>query len=278
MKLTILTDNHAAPGLACEHGFAAMIETSGKRILFDTGQLAAFDANCRALGIDLSGIDMIVLSHGHFDHVVGLNGVLDRLGPRRTPVILHPDFWLRRRIVVPGRDPFELPVTDRVALAAVGFEVVEHPQPSVLLDGSLLVTGEVPRTTEFETGFPIHQAFRDGGWTPDPLIRDDQAVVAHVRGKGLVVLTGCGHAGIVNIVRHARALTGVDAADAVIGGFHLSGPLFEPIIPAAVEALAEIGPQVVVPAHCTGWRAVQELSLVFPDAFIPPSVGTRYDL
>lgn len=134
------------------------------------------------------------------------------------------------------------------------------------------------RTTEFERGFPIHQAFRDGGWQPDPLILDDQAVVLNVRDRGLVVLTGCGHAGVVNIVRYARKLTGVDRTYAVIGGFHLNGPLFEPIIPATCEALAELSPEVIVPAHCTGWRAVHALAAQFPDAFIQNSVGTRFEL
>ncbi len=143
---------------------------------------------------------------------------------------------------------------------------------------SLLVTGEVDRTTEFEKGFPIHQAFRDGEWQPDPLILDDQALVLNVRGKGLVVLTGCGHAGIVNIVRYARKLTGVDRVYAVIGGFHLNGPLFEPIIPDTCAALAELAPEVIVPAHCTGWRATHALAATFPDAFIQNSVGTRFEL
>ncbi len=266
-----------------EHGFSALVTTvRGDRrhsIVFDGGlSPGALVHNADALELDLLDVEAFVLSHGHFDHVGGLNGVIGRLGRRRMPVILHPEFWLKRRVVIPGRDPFELPVTDRAAVQSSGFDVIERPEPSFLLDGSLLVTGEVPRTTPFETGFAVHQAWRDGDWTPDPVILDDQAVVAHVQGKGLVVLTGCGHAGIVNIVRHARALTGVDDVYAIIGGFHLNGPLFEPIIQPVIEALAEFGPQVLVPAHCTGWRAVQQLSLAFPDAYIPPSVGTRYDL
>ena len=94
----------------------------------------------------------------------------------------------------------------------------------------MLITGEVPRTTDFEQGFAIHQALRNGSWEPDPLILDDQALVVHLAGRGLVVVTGCGHAGVVNIVRYARALTGVEQVHAVLGGFHLTGALFEPVI------------------------------------------------
>ena len=146
------------------------------------------------------------------------------------------------------------------------------------LDGSLLVTGELDRTTDFEQGFLIHQALRNGEWQPDPLILDDQAVVLNVRDKGLVVLTGCGHGGIVNIVRYAKKLTDVDQVYAIIGGFHLNGPLLEPIIPQTCQALAHLAPEVVVPAHCTGWRAMTALAATLPDAFIQNTVGTRYEL
>src|SRR3989304_3030446 len=125
---------------------------------------------------------------------------------------------------------------------------------------------------------PTHQALRGSQWQPDPLVLDDQALVLTVRDKGLVVLTGCGHAGIVNTVRHARKLTGVDRVYAVIGGFHLNGPLFEPIIPQTCAALAELGPAGLVPAHCTGWRAVHALAATFPEEFIQNSVGTRFEL
>ena len=139
---------------------------------------------------------------------------------RNLPLLLHPDFWTRRRIVSPA-GAWELPMPSRRGIEGAGFAIVEDRQPSFLLDGVLLVTGEVDRTTDFEKGMPVHQAWRDGDWQPDPLIHDDQAVVLHVRDKGLVVLTGCGHSGIVNIVRHAKALTGVERVYAVLGGFHL---------------------------------------------------------
>ena len=140
-----------------------------------------------------------------------------------------------------------------------------------------MVTGEVDRVTQFEQGFPIHQAHRDGQWGPDPLILDDQALVASVRGRGLVVLTGCGHSGIVNILRYVRTLTGEDRFHAVVGGFHLSGPLFEKIIAPTCEGLDEFSPDHLVPSHCTGWKGIHALAARFPDAFIQNSVGTRFE-
>jgi len=266
-----------------EHGFSALItlEANGRKrqVLFDSGVSPdGLTENMRRLDLSPKDLEAIVLSHGHFDHCAGMDGLIRSLGRANLPVVIHPDFWSRRRVVVPGRDAIEIPSTSKSALRGAGFEIVEERQPSFLLDGALLITGEVDRTTELERGFPSHQAFHEGEWRPDPLILDDQAAVLNVRGKGLVVLTGCGHAGIVNIVRYAKKLTGIDSVYAVIGGFHLDGPLFEPIIPSVCDSLAAIGPQVIVPAHCTGWAAMHALANALPDAFIPNSVGTRFEL
>lgn len=266
-----------------EHGFSVLITItkSGRqrRVLFDAGLTpTGLIENMRRLGHSPKDVEAIVLSHGHFDHTTGLDGVARELGRANLPVIIHPEFWGKRRVVIPGREPFELPSTSRAALIGAGFDIVEERQPSFLLDRSLLVTGEVDRTTPFEKGFPVHQVLRDGQWQPDPLILDDQAVVVHVQDRGLVLITGCGHAGIINIVRYAQRLTGVQRVYAVIGGFHLGGPLFEPTIPEVCAALAEVAPEVIVPAHCTGWRATHTLALTFPDACIPNSVGTRFEL
>jgi 7,8-dihydropterin-6-yl-methyl-4-(beta-D-ribofuranosyl)aminobenzene 5'-phosphate synthase len=125
---------------------------------------------------------------------------------------------------------------------------------------------------------PDQEAFRDGGWTPDPAVYDDQAAIVNVAGKGLVVLTGCGHAGVVNILRHARRLTGVERIHAVIGGFHLTGKAFEPIIERTVAAVAELEPAVVVPAHCTGWKAQLALAQRLPEAVRPNAVGATFEL
>ncbi len=278
-----LESGETADAPLAEHGFSALVslttDGSTHNVLFDAGLTPdGLSENARRLEIPLKDVEAVVLSHGHFDHTTGLDGFVRAVGRANLPVIIHPEFWSRRRIAIPGREPFELPSTSKPALAGAGFEVIENKQPSFLMDGALLITGEVDRETAFEQGFPIHQAYRDGDWQPDPLILDDQAAVLHVRDKGLVVITGCGHSGIVNIVRYAQKLTGVSEVYAVIGGFHLGGPLFEPIIGATCEALAELSPEWVVPAHCTGWRATHALAAALPDAFIQNSVGTRYEL
>ena len=143
----------------------------------------------------------------------------------------------------------------------------------------MLITGEIDRTTDFERGMPPpHQAWDGATWRHDPLVLDDQALVVHVRGRGLLVLTGCGHGGAVNTVRHAMRLTGVDRLCALLGGLHLSGPAFEPIIPPTVQALTELAPDLLAPGHCTGWRAQHALASALPDAFVAGSSGTTYTL
>ena len=267
--------------LRAEHGFSCLvtITKAGRttRILFDAGITPdGMVENMRRLELSPGEIDLVVLSHGHWDHTTGMDGLVAALGRVAMPVLIHPEFWSRRRIALPGREPIELPATSRRALEDAGFAIVEARRPSFLLDGSLLVTGEVDRTTDFEQGFPVHQAHRDGRWEPDPLILDDQALVARVGGRGLVVLTGCAHAGIVNILRYVRRLTGESRLHAVIGGFHLSGTLFEPLIAPTCDALAALAPDYVVPCHCTGWRAIHAIAARLPDAFIQNSVGTRF--
>jgi 7,8-dihydropterin-6-yl-methyl-4-(beta-D-ribofuranosyl)aminobenzene 5'-phosphate synthase len=277
----LLEGGRTGDALRAEHGFSCLvtIERAGRavRVLFDAGLTPdGLVENMRRLEIAPGDIDIVVLSHGHWDHTTGMDGLVRALGRANVPVLIHPDFWTRRRIALPGGDAVELPSTSKGALEGAGFEIVEQQQPSFLLDGSLLVTGEVDRTTDFELGHPLFQAHRQGRWQPDPLILDDQALVASVRGRGLVILTGCGHSGIVNIVRYARKLTGEDRVHAVIGGFHLGGPLFEKLIAPTCEALAAFSPDHLVPSHCTGWRAVHAIAARMPDAFIQNSVGTRF--
>ncbi len=139
--------------------------------------------------------------------------------------------------------------------------VGEERRPSLLIDGAVLVTGEVERVTGFERGLPGSEARAGDGWEPDPWIRDDQAVVAHVRDRGLVVLSGCSHAGAINVLRAAQRLTGVERIHAFVGGMHLSGPAFEPLIRADPRRARRDRPRVArAPCHCTGWRATHELA------------------
>jgi 7,8-dihydropterin-6-yl-methyl-4-(beta-D-ribofuranosyl)aminobenzene 5'-phosphate synthase len=266
-----------------EHGFSMLVTVTrdghDHHLLFDAGMTPnGLCENMRRLGLSPLDIELVVLSHGHSDHVTGLEGFIRAVGASNLPLVVHPGAFTKRRIAIPGFLELELPSPSRRTLSEAGLEIVERRQPSLLFDDSVLITGEVDRTSSFEHGMPFHEALTDGAWVPDPLILDDQALIVHVTGHGLVVLTGCGHAGIVNIVRYARRLTGIDTVAAVVGGFHLSGPAFEPIIKPTIDALAEIGAEAIIPAHCTGWRAAHALAQAMPHAYIPNSVGSRLEL
>ncbi|HEX9066354.1 MAG TPA: MBL fold metallo-hydrolase, partial [Streptosporangiaceae bacterium] len=281
---SLMAGGWAPDALIAEHGFSLLVTVrkgdSTHRLVFDTGTSPdGMTSNMRRLSIDPGSVSAVVCSHGHFDHTTGLDGLIRAVGGQvNLPVLIHPHFWRRRRITVPGRSPREIPATSRGALEGAGFEIIEERQPSFLLGGSVLITGEVPRVTGYEPGFPPQQAYVGGAWEPDPLVLDDQALLINVAGHGLVVITGCGHAGVVNICRYAQRLTGDVPLYAIIGGFHLNGPLFEPLIPRVLDDLAALNPQVVVPAHCTGWRAGHAMAARFGPAYIPNSVGTRYTL
>jgi 7,8-dihydropterin-6-yl-methyl-4-(beta-D-ribofuranosyl)aminobenzene 5'-phosphate synthase len=279
----LMSKGQVPDALIAEHGFSVLVTVTkaGRehRFLFDTGTSPdGVTENMRRLDIDPRSIEAIICSHGHFDHTTGIDGLVRAIGRASMPVLIHPDFWHRRRMVLPGRDPLELPTTSRRALTETGFEIIEDRQPSFLLDGSVLITGEVPRTTGYEPGFPPQQAWDGSAWQPDPLVLDDQAVIINVAGKGLVIITGCGHAGVVNIARYAERLTGGQPLHALLGGFHLGGPVFEPLIPRVLDDLAAMNPAVLIPAHCTGWRAQHAMSARFPSAFVPNTVGTTFQL
>ena len=262
-----------------EHGFSVLIKVKqGQKegqVLFDAGvSRRGILYNLDALEISLSGVQAIILSHGHADHALGLPGVVDRLGTGNMPLVLHPDAYLERKLVLPNGDEIGLPAPKVTDFRRENIEIVEQVGPSMLVDEMILVSGEVARTIDFERGFPIHYAKRHDHWEPDPLIMDDQCAIIHVRDKGLIVITGCGHSGIINIIRNAQAITGIQKIYAVIGGFHLTGGLFEPIIPATIAALKAIKPRYVMPGHCTGWFATHKISQAMPEAYIPNSVGT----
>jgi 7,8-dihydropterin-6-yl-methyl-4-(beta-D-ribofuranosyl)aminobenzene 5'-phosphate synthase len=267
--------------LLAEHGFSALVtvESGGSRnaVLYDAGLSAnAVRQNLDVMDIDLTNMRALAISHGHADHHGGLEGFFSRYGRMRMPLVIHPDAWLDRKVLLPTGVELHMPPPNRNDLEREGLTVVDERGPTLLIDDTVLVSGQVRRTTDFERGFPGHLKRGAGGWEPDPLIEDDQNLIVNVRGKGLVIVSGCSHSGAINVCRNARALTNEARIAAFIGGFHLTGGLFEPIIPATVEALREFDIGRLVPAHCTGWRATHMLARTFPDAFVQPSVGTVF--
>ena len=205
-----------------EHGYSALIRAkrsnSTATVMFDTGvSRKGILHNLDTLEIKTNDIQAIILSHGHPDHAMGLPGLVERLGSRNLPLILHPDAYLERKLVLPDGSEVNLPAPRFKDLSRENIEIIEQPGPSMLIDNMILVSGEVSRTTSFEKGFPIHYAKRSGHWIPDPLIMDDQCAILNIRGKGLLIITGCGHSGIINIIKHAQNLTGVNKIHAVSG-------------------------------------------------------------
>ena len=279
----VLARNWYEQPLIAEHGLCAAltlhIDGVKRRLLLDSGldPLVA-SHNADVLEFDLSYCESLISSHGHIDHAGGLLNIRNKMNTvQRIPLVLHEDAFRNRLVKFQDGRTIHLPAPDRSLLTEAGYDIIEKHSPSLWIGDRVLVTGEIPRTNSFEKGFPNHYSeIEEGKMEADPLIKDDQAIILTVKDKGLVIITGCGHAGIINTLNYAKELTGEDRIYSVLGGMHLSGRLFEPIIPRTVEELERLKPKFVVPCHCSGLKAMTEIARKMPDAFIQNSVGTNY--
>jgi len=279
-RATALTGLKTSDSILAEHGFSALVTVSraGRRrsILMDFGYSALAAAeNARTLGLDLSQVEALVLSHGHPDHIGALERITALVGQSGIELLVHPAaFKAARHLKSPqGAKVFFDPFT-RERVEAAGVKIVEAAQPRPLLDGGLVFLGQIPKKTDFEQAVPFFK-YEDGGEEKTDLIEDDTAIVAQVRGKGLVVLSGCAHSGIINTLKWAEEVTGQDQILAVMGGFHLTGPLFENRIQPTIEALKALNPRYVLPTHCTGRKAIMAIEKAMPEQFILNMAGTR---
>ena len=272
-----------ADTMLAEHGLSLLVAVTvgGKthRMLFDCGySKVGVPHNIGILGVDIGQLEAIVLSHGHMDHTGALYPIVESLG-RSIPLVLHPDVFLSPRYfgLEDGRKLTFPQTLSRHDMETKGIEVIERRNPSLVCEGTIAVTGEIERVTDFEKGLPNALVDRNGTLEHDDIL-DDQALVIKLKERGLVVISGCSHAGIINTMLHAQKITGINTIHAVLGGFHLQGPTFEPIIERTIAEFKTIKPEMSIPMHCTGWMAIKRFSEEFPLSFVLNSVGTRISL
>jgi 7,8-dihydropterin-6-yl-methyl-4-(beta-D-ribofuranosyl)aminobenzene 5'-phosphate synthase len=279
-RAVIVKNRQITNSLLAEHGFSAIVTTTTKdkprTILFDFGfSEDVVTRNAVALGVDLTKVEVAALSHGHIDHFGGLAQVAARIGKKGLGLVLHPAAFRRNRYME-GRQHTKLimPPLEEESVEASGFKVTKSKEPLLLLNGDVLFLGEIPRRTSFEKGMPNAFYEENGRKVWDP-IEDDTSLVMNLGGEGLMVLSGCAHSGIVNTVEYAREITGINRVHAIMGGFHLTGPAFEPIIDDTIKSMKQIGPDYVIPTHCTGRKAILAFEKAMPSQFLVNMSGTK---
>jgi 7,8-dihydropterin-6-yl-methyl-4-(beta-D-ribofuranosyl)aminobenzene 5'-phosphate synthase len=274
-KVTILSENSVvkAGALIAEHGFSALVERGGEKILFDTGQGYALFHNARIMGLDLGRVRKIVLSHGHDDHTGGLAELLRDGSPR--DLYAHPDIFNPRSYMVPDASPVPIGIPyTRAYLEGLGARFHLSGKPQDIAPG-IMTTGEVARRTRFETGDPTLIVGCEPGGGIDPLL-DDLSLV--VEGEsGLLVLLGCAHAGLINILNHVRGMFPEKPVRAVVGGTHL-GFSSEEQMAATIEAIAQMGVGKVGASHCTGLDGSARLREALGESFFFAGVGAEIEV
>jgi len=255
------------------------------KLLFDAGpEGAVFLRNCENLGVLLADVEAIAISHGHWDHMGALLDALDHITrhnrDHQVPCHVNAGMFLERGAQLTSGQiaPFQH-VPSPEELAAHGAQVVNSGAPRFLLEDCFYVSGEIPRVSSFEKGRPDHLCRRavDQPWEPDPLILDERYVAVNVQGKGLIVFSACSHAGIINVLLNAREAFPDVPLYGVLGGLHLAGAAMERLIPETMAHLQQFALQQIMPAHCTGWRALWALLNTFGESVVTPSaVGSRF--
>jgi 7,8-dihydropterin-6-yl-methyl-4-(beta-D-ribofuranosyl)aminobenzene 5'-phosphate synthase len=297
-RAPLITDGKfLLPPPIAEHGFSDLVNVirydennntkNNDIFLFDTGVSEnGVIHNMDVLGINFDQIKGIILSHGHFDHFTGLVSVIKRIHSRKPDVIInlytHADAFLRRWLIFPDGKKAKMPLLDESKLEKMGVQIHKNTGVRLLPNDKfpwLLITGEIPREKNFEKGFPVQYAEDGDSLIHDPLVKDDQAIVIRVKNKGLVILTACGHSGIINTINYAKKITGINKIYSVIGGFHLpTGGIYDQAIEPTIMELKEADPDYIVPCHCTGWKATNRIIETFPEKFMQSSVGTTFNL
>jgi 7,8-dihydropterin-6-yl-methyl-4-(beta-D-ribofuranosyl)aminobenzene 5'-phosphate synthase len=283
-KLRILSGQNTC---CAHHGLSLLIavQAGGRRrtLLFDAGPAAAtFERNAAILGVDFSSIEAVVLSHGHWDHAGGLVAAVESIarsrGDRSFTCYMHPGMFRQRATQRPDGQLYvnEL-VPDPERLSKAGAKVISSREAQSVADGAFYVSGEIPRVTSYEAGVPNHltRSADDKSWEPDPLIMDERFVSVHVKNKGQFVFSACSHAGLINVLTHARSVFPSIPLYGAMGGLHLSG-INERVIPETVADLRQFSLKLLAPGHCTGWRAVSQMAREFGDELVPSAVGKKY--
>ncbi len=283
LQVTVLLENQAAniDGIVSQHGASFLLEIGygetggqGRSILFDTGQDAGpLLNNISVLGKDVKEIDYIVLSHCHYDHTGGLMGVLQAMNRCRVPVVAHPGLHRPNYLVKPNLKSVGLdPRCSSSNLKEVGGELILTGEPLPLMPG-VITTGEIKERADFEENPTLAlKTIRDGKLVPDQM-RDDLSLVL-IMPEGLVVITGCSHAGIVSIVDTAIQLTGIEQVAAVIGGFHLHDGKDERI-DQTVDSLKAKDIGNIYAGHCTGFKAEAKMFMEFGERFSKLHAGMK---